>query len=103
MQFQTKVLQVEGINAAALLHAVEDLLNRKISSIQKPAPESEAEFLTRQQVADLFGVTLPTIHAWTNAGILAAYKIANKTRFKKNEVMAACKPLNGKKEVSHAG
>lgn len=98
MQGQTKVLQIEGINANALLNAVEDLLTRKLSAFQKPVLDTDTEFLTRNQVAEMFSITLPTVHAWTNAGILTAYKIGNKTRFKKNEVLASCKPLAGKRE-----
>ena len=96
----TKITQVEGIHANALLNAVEDIISRNLSTLQKPEPGNNPEFFTRAQVAELFGVSLPTVHAWTNAGILTAYKIANKTRFKKEEVFAACKPLARKKEAA---
>jgi excisionase family DNA binding protein len=96
----TKVVQVEGIQANALLNAVEDIISRKLSTLQKPEQTNNPEFITRVQVAELFGVSLPTVHAWINAGILTAYKIANKTRFKKEEVLTACKPLARKKEAA---
>ncbi|WP_315820982.1 helix-turn-helix domain-containing protein [Paraflavitalea speifideaquila] len=98
MKGQTNVVQIEGINANALLNAVEDIVSRKLSTINKTEPVTDPEFLTRMQIGELFGVSLPTVHAWTNAGILTAYKIANKTRYKKAEVLAACKPLAGKRE-----
>lgn len=97
---QSKVVQVEGIQATALLNAVEEIISRQLSNLQKPEPVNNPEFITRLQVAELFGISLPTVHAWTNAGILTAYKIANKTRFKKAEVLTACKPLAGKKEAA---
>lgn len=100
MENLTKITQVEGTHVNALLNAVEDIISRKISTLQKPEQINNPEFITRVQVAELFGVSLPTVHAWTNAGILTAYKIANKTRFKKDEVLTACKPLARKKEAA---
>jgi hypothetical protein len=90
---QTKVLQVEGITAATLLNAVEEIVSRKLAAHQKEANPIEPDFITRQQVADIFKITLPTVHAWSNAGILKPRKIGNKTRYYKVEVLAACKPL----------
>lgn len=97
MQSTSKILQIEGITQNALLNAVEEILHKEFDNLQKQQP-APVEFLTRQQVADMFGITLPTVHAWINAGILTAYKIGNKTRFKKLEVLAACKPLKSEKE-----
>lgn len=98
MQRQSTIVQIEGVSANTLLNAVEDIVSRNLSAIQKPTPVADPEFMTRVQIAELFGVSLPTVHAWTNAGILTAYKIANKTRYKKVEVLAACKPLAKGKE-----
>jgi excisionase family DNA binding protein len=98
MENLIKITQVEGIHVNALLNAVEEIINRKLAILQKSEQTTGSEFITRVQVAELFGVSLPTVHAWMNAGILTAYKIANKTRFKKSEVLAACKPLARKKE-----
>jgi hypothetical protein len=63
----------------------------------KPDPET---FMTRQEVADLYKITIPTTYAWEKAGIFKPYKIANKTRFLRNEVIAAAKSIS-KKEVGH--
>lgn len=86
-----ELLQVEGITSNALLNEVEKLLSTKLAAITTPEPETE--FITRQQVADIFGISLPTVHAWMNTGILTAYKVGNKTRFKKSEVLQAAKPM----------
>jgi len=94
MQTQKQVLQIEGIGSNTLLNEVERILNKALSSIVPK--QSETELISRQNVADIFNVSLPTIHAWTNAGILKAYKIGHHTRFKKSEVLQACKPIKEK-------
>lgn len=93
---QQKILQVENISSNSLLKEIDEIVTKRLSAIAE-RKTIETELISRQNVADIFGITLPTVHAWTNAGILQAYKIGNKTRFKKSEVLQACKPI---KEIS---
>ena len=93
MQASTQVLHIEGIKSDALLKAVGELLDNKLSELKLPRAQSEISFLTRQEVADLYKISLPTVHAWIHAGILKPYKVANKTRFIQSEVIAAAKSI----------
>ena len=102
MQMQSKLLQVESVSSQTLLQAVSDLLDLKISALKGSAtPKDTDPYLTRQEVADLFKISLPTVHAWMNTGILTPYKIGNKTRFLLSEVKAAAVNNGSKKEVAH--
>lgn len=92
MEATKQVLRIEEITATDLLQSVRELFTTAAASINPPK-DTTPEFITRKEVADMFGISLPTVHAWIHAGILTAYKIGNKTRFRKSEVMAACKPL----------
>ena len=55
----------------------------KASTPQK----DEKEFLTRKEVAELFKVSLVTIHEWCNTGVLKHYKVGNRTYFKYTELL----------------
>lgn len=101
MNVKGQILQVEQISSNTLLNEVERLLDKKLAAITSPPASETDEFITRQNVADMFKISLPTVHAWMNAGILKPYKIANKTRFLRSEVVAAAKDIS-KKEVGHA-
>jgi predicted DNA-binding transcriptional regulator AlpA len=102
MQNQSKILQVECVTSNSLLQAVSDLLDHKFSVLKGSSATKEADpFITRQDVAELFKISLPTVHAWMNAGILIPYKIGNKTRFLLSEVKAAAVQGGSKREVSH--
>jgi excisionase family DNA binding protein len=93
-----QILQVETITSNALLKEVERLLNEGFKAVaEKMTPPTNDTYLTRQQVAEMFNVTLPTVHSWMNAGILKPYKIGNKTRFLKSEVLKAAKTKEGEK------
>ena len=87
------MLQVENINSNTLLAEVAKLLKSELSKHAAPPQPSPDDFITRQDVADMFKITLVTVHAWINAGILTPYKIGNKTRFKRGEVLAAAKNI----------
>ena len=102
MKTNTQILEVENINSQALLQAVSDLLDQKISALKgSTVPKETDPFITRQDVADLFKISLPTVHAWMNAGILTPYKIGNKTRFRLSEVKAAAINIGGKRGAEH--
>ena len=58
-------------------------LNRHVEHPSTPVKE----LLTRKETAQLFAVSLVTIHDWCNSGILKPYKVGNRTYFKRVEVM----------------
>ncbi|MHA4810461.1 helix-turn-helix domain-containing protein [Flavitalea flava] len=102
MQNQSKILHVESVTSNSLLDALSDLLDQKFSKFNgSSTPKNPDAFITRQDVADLFKISLPTVHSWMNVGILTPYKIGNKTRFLLSEVKAAAVLAGGKREVSH--
>jgi hypothetical protein len=50
-------------------------------------PQNQKEFLTRKETAQLFNVSLVTIHDWQNNGILKVYKMGNRSFFKYSELL----------------
>lgn len=45
------------------------------------------EFLTRKETAELFNISLVTLHSWSNNGTLKPYRMGNRTYFKRSELM----------------
>lgn len=62
-------------------------------SKSKSLEGSESTLLTRMEVAEMFSVTLPTIHSWMNSGVLPFHRIGGRTVFKKMEVINAMKQV----------
>lgn len=50
------------------------------------APKEPTVWITRQEAADLIGVSLVTIHNWTKEGVIHAHKIGTRIRFKKSDI-----------------
>lgn len=55
--------------------------------------------MTRKEVADLFSVSLVTLHDWVNSGIIKPYKVGNRTFFKRSELLSVME-LSNKKECA---
>ena len=56
-------------------------------NLQSKSSKDETEFLTRKQTAELFGVSLATIHDWNNNGSLKPYKMGNRTYYRRSELL----------------
>lgn len=46
----------------------------------------ENEFKTRQETAKQLGISLPTLNEYTKSGIIPAYRIGSRVRYKSNEI-----------------
>ena len=60
------------------------------------------EFLTRSEVAKIFKVTTVTVDSWLKCGVLTAYRIGSRVRFKPCDIEAAITAIPSKnKGVTH--
>jgi hypothetical protein len=57
-------------------------------------PVQPAEYLTRQQVAQMFDVDLSTIHNWSKSGKLKPLGIGSRVYFLRTDIEACLIPLN---------
>lgn len=58
-------------------------------------PKLPNEYLTRQEVAQMFNVDLSTIHNWCKSKRLNPLGIGSRVYFLRSEVEASLTPLNG--------
>ena len=56
--------------------------------------EQTDQLLTRDETAKLLSVSLVTLWDWTKKDIIPAYRIGNKVRYKKGEVLNALQQMN---------
>jgi len=58
-------------------------------------PKQPNDYLTRKDVADMFGVDLSTIANWQKNGKLKPYGIGGRVYFLRSDIEASLTPLNG--------
>ena len=60
--------------------------------------KSDDQLLKRTDVAQMFEVSLVTVHAWMKSGTLPFHRIGRRTFFKKNEVMESLSKVKIRKK-----
>lgn len=88
--------QIQGISAETLLKEFDDLRSQ-IKTLQSQPTSPVERLITRDETAKLLGVSLVTLHSWIKSGILVAYRIGNKVRFKENEVYDSLQKISSRK------
>mgnify|MGYP003606155561 CR=1 FL=1 len=90
-----EILQIENINASdfkkEILSDFNGALQTFAHSLQNPDKDI---LLTRQQTADLLGVSLVSLWDWTRKDIIPAFRIGNKVRYKKTDVLESLQKMN---------
>lgn len=78
-------IEVNGLNLSELSEKLEALTKQ----LQQPTPPTAepVELITRTEVCKLLNITLPTVSDWSKKRIIKAYRIGNKVRFKKSEIL----------------
>lgn len=84
----TVKIEVNGLDITALADKIDNLTN-VLSGQSRPEPQTpnDEKLITRAEAAQMLGVTLPTIHSWTQKGVISAYRIGNRIRYKHAEIM----------------
>ena len=57
-------------------------------------PQQPKEYLSRRNVADMFGIDISSVNNWAKSGKLRALGIGGRVYFLRSEVEASLQPLN---------
>ena len=63
---------------------------------QAATPPPEA-LLTREEAAQVLGITLPTLRIYTKRGLVAGYRIGTRVRYKRSEVLGSLQQIRTSK------
>jgi excisionase family DNA binding protein len=95
MDAQVQFIQVTPEQLADLISEnLNSRFNDLVQSKQSTILEPEEYFLTRQETANFFNISLYTVHDWMRKGIIRHYKAGNKTYFKKSELIEVLNSSN---------
>lgn len=88
--------EVQGIDAKDLLGRL-DKIESGVQHLKENATSTPTTtLLNRKEVASMLNISLPTVHSWLRSGILKAYRIGNRIRFKEQEVLEALNEINAR-------
>ncbi|MCL9805861.1 helix-turn-helix domain-containing protein [Flavobacterium amniphilum] len=91
------VVQLENIDATEFKNEIINgvILALKSNDSLLQLNEQSEQLLTREETAKLLSVSLVTLWDWTKKDIIPAYRIGNKVRYKRSEIL---KSLNQKNQ-----
>jgi len=72
---------------------ISDTIREEMQKIATQTPPPETEYITRNQTAQILGVSLPTLNDWTKRGLIIGYRIGTRVRYKKGEILEAVKQI----------
>jgi excisionase family DNA binding protein len=88
---QQKITQVHHvIKDQDLFQRFSSMLDEKFNSFKENfQPKKPTIWISRKEVGEILSISLVSVDIWTKKGILIAYRIGNKKRFKRSEVESA--------------
>ena len=68
----------------ALIESVTNQLNEFKKHLEQPRKTNE--YLSRNDVSNMLGINLSSVHNWTKKGLLRAYQISGRVYYKRSEI-----------------
>jgi len=88
------ITQIEGISSTEFLNEISELKEALLLLTKNNQANPSSDFITRQETAEILNVSLSTLLNWRKAGIITAYRIGNKIRYKKSEILNSLTKIN---------
>lgn len=82
------------------LEKIESLLQHfqlSVTTQNQSKDSNPDELITRKEAAIILGISLPTLHDYTTRGVIPAYRIGSRVRFKKVEIIDCLQKVQTKK------
>lgn len=90
-----EILQLENTNANDFKNEiVKDVTNALKGYAETLRNPDNDKLLTRQETADLLSISLVSLWDWTRKDLIPAYRIGNKVRYKKSEILQSLQQMN---------
>ena len=90
-----QILQIENTNTSdfknEILAGMSDVLKSFANTMQNPDQDI---LLSREETSKLLSVSLVTLWDWTRKDIIPAFRIGNRVRYKKCDVLNALQKMN---------
>jgi len=88
------ITQIDGISSTDFFNEFVEFRKTLELFAQSQQPDPSADFITRQETSKILNVSLSTLLNWRKAGIITAYRIGNKIRYKKSEILDSLTKIN---------
>jgi excisionase family DNA binding protein len=90
-----EIIQIENINAEEFKDEIIKGVIMALKELNLPIQNADENILlTREETAKMLSVSLVTLWTWDKKDIIQSYRIGNKVRYKKSDVLNALTKKN---------
>ena len=88
---ENKIIQIQDVTLDELTEAVSEKLMKKIKLYMNQVEESKDHdtYLTREEAAKYFSISLGTLWSWTKKGVVQSCRIGNRVYYLKADLKKA--------------
>jgi hypothetical protein len=80
-------LIVSQVNPEELKNALIDSVKHQLEEFKNHLEQPKTnDYLSRNDVSKMLGITLGSVHNWTKKGVLYAYQISGRVYYKRSEI-----------------
>lgn len=81
-------LLLSQISFSEIKTALSDIVRTELEKQNNSKPsQPETDYITRNETAQILGISLVTLNDWTKRGLVPSYRISSRIRYKKEEVL----------------
>ncbi len=84
-----------------LKELIREEINEGILKLTFPPSEDKPEYINRNEVSRILGISRTTTYVWQEAGILNPYTVGTRIRFLRSEVLEALRKVKVTPEDPH--
>ena len=90
-----QIVQIENTNTLDFKNEIVNGLSEVLKNFANLQTQLDQDvLLTRVETSKMLSVSLVTLWDWTRKDLVPAYRIGNKVRYKKSEVLSALQQMN---------
>lgn len=88
-----QILQIENTNSSEFIPQLISEFRQLLKETKNHTKDEEI-LLTREETAKMLSISLVSLWKWTKDGVIPAYRIGSKVRYKRSEILLALQQMN---------
>ena len=77
-----------------ITQTVTNAVQIELSKVSIPESPAQKQFFSRQETAEMLGISLVTLDSYVKAGFINAFRLGYKIRFKHSDILLALTKIN---------